>query len=663
MSLFDSLRQRLRRTAPPASTPAPSHDEAAAEAERRAGNAALQAGDAELALAHYERFAAWQPNHASAHLNKGFALMRLGRLAQAEQAMREADRLDPSDAETAYFLAQVLAKLGRPLDALELQRQAVARKPSFVHGWLALAESLEKRERTAEALEAHRAASKLDAQCVPAWLGLARCALRQRDPAAALQALEHALRQQPDAPHAWGMRADALRGLGRNDEAMQSAERALTLSPADARLLQTRGEALQALERYAESEADLRAALEHMPDEPDAWAALGTALCGQSRHEAALEAFAQALQLQPQHSDAQHNRTYALMSLLRHDEAANHLQQVLEAGHGDARMHLDLAVACLSVGRWQEGWRQYEWRLQEGAIPTKPGGSPLFVAPKLPWPRWRPGEGDEGATVFIHPEQGLGDTLQFLRYVPEALRRGVRVVLQVPARILPLLGAGWPGCTLVGAAPPIEHVQYECPLMSLPHVLGMGPPLHMAAAYVQARSERRAHWRERLAAHPHPRVGLVWAGNPDHPDDARRSLPLESVRQALQPLHGTSFVSLQMELRERDRDALQRWPELLWIGAEQSDMADTAALIEELDGVVCVDTSVAHLTGALGRPLWLLLMHNPDWRWGLGSTDTPWYPSARLMRQSQPGDWPSALQTLRASLLPFANAARTADDA
>lgn len=659
MSFFDSLRHRLGRTkagdAAPAVTTAasaPTHpNEAEAESERRAGNAALQAGNAGLALTHYERFAALRPSHASAHLNKGFALLRLGRLAEAEAAMRQADRLDPNDAEAAYFLAQVLLQQGQALQALEMRRQAVARKPSFVHGWLALAESLEQAERHLEALDAHRVASRLDAQCVPAWLGLARCALREKDPAGALQALEQALKVQPSAPHAWGMRADALRAMGRHDEALQAAARALELDGADPRLLQTRGECWLAVHQYREAEADLRAALSIAPDQPDALAALGTALSAQGQHEAALEVFARSFKLNPDHPDAHHNRAYALMSLLRHEEAARELALALTAGHGDSRLALDLAVAQLTVGLWSEGWRNYEGRFKKGALPRKPGAPEPVLAPELPWPRWSPGDDDSGATVYVHAEQGLGDTLQFLRYVPAALSRGVRVLLQAQPRIVPLLSVEWPGCTLVASVPAAEQARFECPLMSLPHVLGLGPPLPMDSPYVHARTARRAHWRERLAGHPHPRIGLVWAGNPDHPDDARRSLPLEPLRQALQPLQGVRFVSLQMELRERDREAFQRWPELLWIGAEQGDMADTAALIEELDGVVCVDTSVAHLTGALGRPLWLLLMHNPDWRWGLGGVDTPWYPSARLVRQVRPGDWPGALQALHTSLL------------
>jgi tetratricopeptide (TPR) repeat protein len=670
MSFLASLVQRLRGTAaatatattpaPPAAAEAAAIDAGiAAEAARKAGNAALQAGQAAQALEHYERFVALRPDHGPAHLNRGFALLRLGRLPEAEQSLREAVRLEPADAEAAFFLGQALQQMGRLSDAREAYRQSVAIKPSFVQAWLTLAQVLELLGKVDDALEAHRVATRLDSSCVPGWQGLARCALHRQDAALALQSLDAWQRVQPESADAWGMRADSLRLLGRLDEALQAAERAVRTRPGDGRLLQTRGEAFQALMQYAESERDLQAAVELLPGSADALSALGTTLCGLGRFGEAQQVLERSLQLDPALLDAHHNRAFALMSELRHDEAADRLAEALAAGHADARLQLDLAVACLTVGRWEEGWRQYEWRLRKGAIPTRPGKPAPPEPAKLPWPRWQPGHGDAGLAVFVHPEQGLGDTLQFLRYAPVAAARGVSVLLQVPDRIRPLLPDAWPGITFVSAAPDLAAAQAECPLMSLPHVLGVGAPLPMQGPYLAARSDRLDHWARRLADRSRPRVGLVWAGNPDHPDDARRSMPLEPLRQALQPLRQLQFISLQMDVRERDRPALAAWPELLWIGNEQQDMADTAALIEQLDAVVCVDTSVAHLTGGLGRRLYLLLQHGPDWRWGLGTTDTVWYPSCRLLRQPAADDWDTVLQNLREQLLSLAQESRS----
>jgi hypothetical protein len=281
-----------------------------------------------------------------------------------------------------------------------------------------------------------------------------------------------------------------------------------------------------------------------------------------------------------------------------------------------------------------EGWRLYESRKS-----ARVSGAP----------RWQPGMAAAGKRVLLLSEQGLGDAVHFSRYVPEVMALGARVVLQVSPRVKPLLDGVWPDCEIVTEPATAGRVDLYCPLMSLPHVLGPPEPLPMSAPYVRADASRRAYWRERLGDGPEPRVGIVWSGNPAHPDDRRRSIPLELLR-SLAPQEGVCFVSLQLEVRDSDQDAMARWPGLLHAGADQRDMADTATLIESLDAVLSVDTSVAHVTGALGRPLLLMLQRCCDWRWRLEGASTPWYPSARLLRQPAPGDWVAVVRQAMAAI-------------
>jgi tetratricopeptide (TPR) repeat protein len=476
-----------------------------------------------------------------------------------------------------------------------------------------------------------------------AWQALARVCLNLADGTTALAAADRWAALEPAAAHALGMRADALRLLKRLPEALQAARAALALAPGDARLQLAEGAALLALRQYAQAQTVLERVLEGDASNVDALAAFAAALAGNDHNERAIEVLDRVVVLDPGQVEAPHLRALALMNQCRHAEAATFLQQALRERPDDARLQFDLAAAWLTLGRWADGWRQYEWRWSQGSA----GGA---MAPKTGGTRWQPGQDVNGRTVLLQSEQGLGDAIQFIRYVPAVLARGARVVLQLSPRLHALLPSPWQGCRLVGQAPPPQEFELQCPLLSLPHVLGLPEPLTMDAPYVSAASHRRAHWRSRLGDAAAARVGLVWAGNPNHPDDHRRSMPLDLLRGVLQGLPGVQFVSLQMDIRDSDRDALAAWPELLHFGTEQADMADTAALVEELDAVVCVDTSLAHLTGAVGRPLWLLLPFNADWRWGLARTDTPWYPSACLLRQPQPGDWAGVLARLRREL-------------
>jgi hypothetical protein len=245
-------------------------------------------------------------------------------------------------------------------------------------------------------------------------------------------------------------------------------------------------------------------------------------------------------------------------------------------------------------------------------------------------------------------EQGLGDTLQFLRFVPAVAARAREVVLQVQRELVELAGELPANCRVLPLDAPAPATDWQCSLLSVPAALrtvlaDLAPPARLSVDAGKAR-----HWRERLDTVPGRKVGLVWSGNPVHKNDRHRSIPLAAFRQLA--CDGVHFVSLQPEVRERDRATLAQWPALQHFGGDLGSFADTAALLQSLDLVVTVDTSVAHLAASLGRPTWILLPFNPDWRWLQEREDTPWYPGARLFRQQRPGDWDSVLQRVRGAL-------------
>lgn len=620
------------------------------ELARAAGNSALQAGDFVAALAQYDRMVALRQSLPAGHVNRGFALMNLGRLAESEAAFRRAQAIDPGSHETAYFLGNCLADQGRLDDAAHQYLQAVRSREEFAHAWLALAHVREQQGRLQDAVAALRKTVAFQPDIAGAWQGLARLALRTKDFTTSLEAAQRWLELEPNESYAHGMLADALRSVGRCDEALDAADRALALNSADPRLKLARGTALLALKRYEDSLSDLRDAVAGLPEAPEAPGALAAALSGVERHEEALALLDGVLARHPEEADALHNRAFALMNQLEFGAAVTFLGEALRRLPDNATLQFDLAVALLTLGRWEEGWRQYEWRLPAGQRDT---GS---ASPRSPaWPRWRQGQPVDGKTVLLTAEQGLGDSIHFFRYVPLVLARGATVLVQMPARLHRLFPDLGPRCRLLASAPAANEADLQCPLLSLPHVLQLAEPLAMAAPYIVSNPTRREHWRRRVGGDGALRVGLVWAGNPDHPDDRRRSIPLELLRQASLALPGATFVSLQMDLRDSDLPAQAAWPELVLIGKEQADMADTAALIEELDAVISVDTSVAHVCGALGRPIWLLLSYCPDWRWNLATDHSAWYPSARLRRQAAPGQWAPVLAHVMAELAAMAD--------
>ena len=327
-----------------------------------------------------------------------------------------------------------------------------------------------------------------------------------------------------------------------------------------------------------------------------------------------------------------------MYELGRLDEARASFDHAVGIRPNFAQAHWNRAQAMLLAGAFARGWREHEWRLAAHPELQRPFAQPL----------WLGEEPLAGKTLLLHAEQGLGDTIQFCRYAPLAGARGARVVLEVQTSLVDLL-RDLPGVSsVVARGDPLPPFVLHCPLPSLP--LAFGTTLATIPAqtpYLRVPADRAAAWEARLGR-KRPRVGLVWSGNAGHRRDRSRSIPL----YALMPLFDldATFVSLQKDVRAADQAVLQQTPKLVDVSAGLESFADTAALIGELDLVIAVDTSVAHLTGALGKRLWLLLPAAPDWRWLTGRDDSPWYPTARLFRQNDARAWGPVVTRVRAAL-------------
>ncbi len=471
-------------------------------------------------------------------------------------------------------------------------------------------------------------------------------------------------------------RANALREQGRWDEAVAAFRAVLARAPAQAEALLNLGLVLEKLGQFEEAEATYRSALAAQPERPEAYFNLSNVLLRRGRPAESVAALERALALRPDFPEALVNlgnflrvsqqldaseAAYARALALRPDyaEAWVNLGNVFRARNDMprafaayeralalhptlAQAHLNQGLAYLVTGELLRGWQKAEYRGDvPGTTPTR----------RLPAPRWRGDEPFAGRTILLHAEQGLGDTLQFVRYVPMVAALGATVLLEVQPALRTLL-AGYPGAAAVLAhGEALPAFDYECPLLSLP--LAFGTELATAPAatpYVHPPAAHASRWRDWAARILPPRVGVVWAGNPGHPNDANRSIPLELFRTVLADFAAARFVCLQKEIAERDAAAMRACQNLLLRAPELVDFADTAGLVAQLDLVIAVDSAVAHLAGAMGRPVWLLVPFSPDWRWLLGRTDSPWYSATRLFRQPRLGDWQTVLTNVRSEL-------------
>jgi predicted negative regulator of RcsB-dependent stress response len=399
-----------------------------------------------------------------------------------------------------------------------------------------------------------------------------------------------------------------------------------------------RGNALHALGRHSEALASFERALKLKPDYVEAHNNRGNALIELNRHEDALKDYDAAVAAKP-FAFALVNRGSALRYLGRTDEAMASFDQAIALDPKLPEAHWNKALLALALGDYGTGFAGYEWRWR-GATELEPRG--------FAQPQWR-GEDIAGRTILLHAEQGYGDSIQMLRYLPLVKARGARVLLELPDSLMPLLGPHAEGVTVFNKGTPLPAFDLHCPLMSLP--LAFGTRIDTVPAqvpYLFAPAERVARMSGRLSHTGAMRIGLVWSGKPSHKNDHNRSIALARLKPLL-ALPGTAFVSLQREYRDAELGALAALP-IRRLDDAINDFADTAAAVAALDLVIAVDTAVAHLAGSLGKPLWVLLSHIQDWRWLIGREDNPWYPTARLFRQGPDGDWDPVIGRVAAAL-------------
>jgi tetratricopeptide (TPR) repeat protein len=446
-------------------------------------------------------------------------------------------------------------------------------------------------------------------------------------PQAALACIDQAIAIKPSAAMFYVNRAGVLLALRQLDSALLACRDALRLKRNLAEACQMMGHVLSDLGRPEEALAAYRDALRHKPDLPDLYDNIGVALRQAGQLEEAVVALRRAVQRAPRETQAQVNLGNVLKELGRPAEAEDCYRAALRDHPDDPVLHLNLAIVLLLSGKFDDGWAEYEWRFRAGAVQV----------PECQQPRWN-GEDLAGRTLLVRAEQGMGTTIQFCRYL--SMVAGGPVVFEVQPRLRHLLRRIPNVAQIVRGGDALPDFDVWCPLLSLPHLIGTQAP---SRRYLTADADRVAAWRARIGTHGR-KIGIAWQGNPTAAVEHGRSIPLrEYLPLAQVQVPGVRLISLQ---KHDGLEQLATKPEGLRLETLGEDFdagpdafVDTAAVMECLDLVITSDTSVAHLAGALGRPVWVALQHVPDWRWLLTGEDCLWYPTMRLFRQTTRGDW------------------------
>jgi tetratricopeptide (TPR) repeat protein len=541
-----------------------------------------------------------------AMFQQAHALHERGEIVVAQQRYQQLLAINPKHFDALHLYGVALAQSAKFSEAEQVMQQAININPNIAALWSNRGNALSSAGRIEEALGCYQTAISLDENHVQAWQNL----------------------------------ASSYKDLQRWEEGLKAYTRLLQLNPNAPQGYSGRGFIYKKMARHQESLDDYSVAIKLEPMNEKNHCNHGLLLSDLGRHEEALISYNRAIELSPNYAIAFYNRGLAMHRMLRLDEAIEDYNKAIQLQPNFHDAHWNKALVLLLSSRLTEAWPEYEWRWYkpEAAVDRRDFAEPL----------WLGKEDVRGRTILLYAEQGLGDTIQFSRYAEQVEALGAKVILEVQIGLNSLL-AQLPGISqILVRGQELPKFDMVCPLMSLPHAFNTKlDSIPASIPYLHAYPEKIAEWQEKLGPRQRPRIGLVWSGRQAYLADKQRSMSLERWLPYLSK--DLDWISLQKEVRESDVAALTS-SNIRHFGDQLKDFSDTAALCQLVDLVISVDTSVVHLAGAMGRPVWVLLPASPDWRWMLKRSDSPWYPSATLFRQDAQAGWDEVLQRVADAL-------------
>ena len=578
------------------------------DAALRTATTLHQAGRFQEALDHYHQALQADPRRADIYQYMAAIFNRQNQPEKAVACLQQAVTLNPTKFESVYNLAHILRRLNRIDEAISHYKQAIALNPGFAASHYNLANIYLGQARYDSACDCYHQAIGHQPHYPNAHNNLGMAFKQRGHTNQAIRCFEKAIEQNPRYADAYNNLAIELKDRGQTQDAIALLHKAVTLNPDHALAFNTLANAYKDLEQWDQAIDAYHKAITIDPDFTDAYANLATILCLTHQHESALEAYHRALTLDPDNSGAHYNRSLLLLLL----------------------------------GDYQQGWPEYQWR-KKNSVGRHCRDDHLMS------PRWD-GASFVGQRLLVYCEQGLGDTIQMLRYLPLVKDLGGTLLLQAPQTILTLFhDTPWIDEYLDQDLSDPIHDDQHISIMDLPLVFNTTlETIPSITPYVTARPDKLAYWRQQLNS-DRLKVGIVWAGNPQHKNDKNRSCPPRCF-ETLRGLNHIQWVSLQKGRARKEHEILARCLDITDLSDRLEDLSDCAAVIANLDLVISVDTAVAHLAGAMGKAVWILIPDTPDWRWMRQRPDSPWYASVTLFRQAQTGDWQTVFDRLRQRL-------------
>jgi tetratricopeptide (TPR) repeat protein/ADP-heptose:LPS heptosyltransferase len=585
----------------------------------------------------------------------GFRLRKTGRHLDAAKCCEQALSIDANHADALHLMGLLSFDKGHYDLAVEWIARAIRQNPTAEYLWH-LGDALQHLKRYDEALKAFDKAIQFQPENAELWRSLGNVLLQLNRDNEALLSFQRALQLKPRDFEAASKSGALLHRQRRWEEALANFNICEALQPNHVPTLNLRAIAHRGVLNYQAYLSDSLRAHKLDPTNAESCNNAGEALLSLGREEEAIAWFDKALALLPDSPTILTNKAQAISQFRRFDEAAAIYSRLRTIAPGHAMAEWNLALLKLLTGDFAAGWagREARWRI------------PAFSAsyPRFQQPMWRGEEPVAAKTILVHVDEGLGDTIQFARYVPMVAARGARVILVVADELQPLLSglAGVAECLPLSAGR-LPNFDMHCPFSNLPPIFRTElDTIPASTSYLPRPSaERLQAWEKRLGPRSRLRVGLVWSGSIKHRNDQNRSIPLKLLTRILDM--DATFISLQKDPRPADRAMLAQRADIVDPTAHLTDFVDTAALVSCLDLVITVDTSVAHLAGAMGCPTWVMLPHMPDYRWLLDRDDSPWYPTIRLFRQDAARDYAPVVDRIRAELSAFASRNPAAMDA
>ena len=657
-----------------------------AEAYSNRGNVFMELKDFQAALASYDRAIKFKPDYVEAFKKRGNVLHELKRYDEALASYNAALNIRPDDAPTLNNRGLVLQALDRSEEALDSYDKAIAINPNYAAALNNRGGALHALKGFDEAVASYDRAISLEPNYVAALSNRGVClnGLKRFDEAIVscdraitidstypqahfvrgsalvelsrieegLACYDNAIALKPDFPEAFNGRSMVFYQLKLYDDALTNSDKAIAIKPDFAEALNNRGVILYDLKRFDEALASYNKAIVCKPDFAEAFNNRGIILLALSRFDESLASYCRAIEIKPNYPEAFSNIALCLHALKRFDEALVSFDRAIALNPNYADGYKNRAFTKLLIGRYNDGWSDYEWRWSSKDFPSKP--------PSTGVPLWHD-EDLTGRHLLVFAEQGLGDVIQFVRYLPMLAERNCRVSFLTTRRLIRLLRKSMPQIEFVNNFKQAENIDYQISIMSLPHRFNTElDTIPKSFFYLKSEPDLEARWKTRIGL-GNFNIGIAWQGSPEGKIDDGRSIPL-SAFVPLSRIPGVRLISLQKkfgldQLQQLPRDVKIETFDDLDEGAD--GFIDTAALMSSLDLIITSDTSIAHLAGALGRPTWVVLKHVPDWRWLLDREDSPWYPTVRLFRQMEPGSGRSAFDKVEAELRSKLSKAKT----